>query len=222
MATVLNMSTPATERDSRPRRALLVIDVQNEYFTGNLPIGYPDRDGSLKNITTAMDAATRAGIPVVVVRQLAPETSPIFAKGSHGAELLAAVADRPHEHDLEKTLPSCFTGTDLAEWLTARDIDTLVITGYMTQNCNESTARDAVHRGYAVEYLADATGALAMSNSAGSLTAREVHESVLVVLQSRFAAVTSTAQWIAALESGEPLERSNIYATTAPARLNQK
>jgi nicotinamidase-related amidase len=65
-------------------------------------------------------------------------------------------------------LPSAFTGTDLADWLTARDIDTIAIAGYMTQNCDESTARDAVHRGLAVEFLSDATGTLAMANCCGT------------------------------------------------------
>jgi nicotinamidase-related amidase len=88
----------------------------------------------------------------------------------------------------------------------------------MTQNCDESTARDAVHRGLAVEFLSDATGTLAMANSAGELTARQLHEAVLVVLQSRFAAVASTAEWIAAVQAHGELERSSIFASTAPAR----
>jgi nicotinamidase-related amidase len=48
------------------KRALLVIDVQNEYFSGALPVTHPE--GSLDNILKAMDAASQSGIPVVVVR----------------------------------------------------------------------------------------------------------------------------------------------------------
>ena len=62
------------------KRALIVIDVQNEYVTGGLPIGYPSLDVSLANIGIAMDAARRVDIPVVVVQQVAPATSPIFAR----------------------------------------------------------------------------------------------------------------------------------------------
>ena len=50
-----------------PKRALIVIDVQNEYVTGNLRIEYPDVQLSLRNIARAMDAAHDAGIPVVVI-----------------------------------------------------------------------------------------------------------------------------------------------------------
>ncbi len=53
------------------RRALLVIDVQNEYFTGRLPVTYPE--GSLGNILKAMDTALGSGVPVVVIRHTSTE-----------------------------------------------------------------------------------------------------------------------------------------------------
>jgi nicotinamidase-related amidase len=70
------------------------------------------------------------------------------------------VASRPRAHYVEKSLPSAFAGTDLADWLTAHDIDTIVIAGYMTHNCDDSTVKHAVHAGLAVEFLVDATGAV--------------------------------------------------------------
>jgi len=199
-------------------RALVVIDVQNEYVSGNLPIAYPELSESLVNIGVAMDTAVALGMPVVVVQQVAPETSPIFAKGSHGYALHEVVTSRSYDHHVEKTLPSVFVGTDLAPWLEARSIDTIVIVGYMTQNCDESTARDALHRGLAVEFLSDATGTLAMANQQGSLGAEELHRAVLLVLQSRFAAVSTTREWVDAVHNGTDLERSNVVASTAIAR----
>jgi nicotinamidase-related amidase len=207
------------------KRSLVVIDVQNEYVTGMLPIGYPDPVESLKNVGAAMDAAAAARIPIVVVQQVAPEGSPIFARGSHGHELHEVVSKRSYDHLVEKMLPSAFTGTGLADWLAARDIDTIAIAGYMTQNCDESTARDAVHRGLAVEFLADATGTLALSNRAGSVSAEDLHRAVLVVLQSRFAAVGTTQEWINAIRGGTSWERPNIFSSTeagrAAARMTQ-
>lgn len=199
-------------------RALVVIDVQNEYISGNLPIGYPELSESLVNIGVAMDTAVALGMPVVVVQQVAPESSPIFAKGSHGYALHEVVTSRTYDHHVEKTLPSAFVGTDLAPWLEARSIDTIVIVGYMTQNCDESTARDALHRGLAVEFLSDATGTLAMANQQGSLGAEELHRAVLLVLQSRFAAVSTTREWVDAVHNGTDLVRSNVFASTAIAR----
>lgn len=201
-----------------PRRALVVIDVQNEYVTGDLPIEYPDVQMSLANVGRAMDAARAAGVPVVVVQNFAPADSPLFARGSVGAELHPVVASRARDHYVEKALPSAFAGTDLAAWLAARGIDTLAVAGYMTHNCDASTVFDATHAGLAVEFLEDATGAVPYENAAGAASAAEIHRVFSVVMHSRFAAVASTDAWIGALEAGVPLQRDNIYASNQRAR----
>ena len=141
-----------------PRRALLVIDVQNEYVSGDLPIEFPPVQQSLQHIGAAMDAARAAGIPVVVVQQDAPAGSPIFALGSPGWQLHPVVAGRAHEHLIHKALPSAFTGTDLADWLAQHAIDTLTVVGFMTHNCDASTIVHALHAGLNVEWLSDASG----------------------------------------------------------------
>ena len=123
-----------------PKRALIVIDVQNEYFSGNLRIEYPPVGDSLPNILHAMDAAHAAGIPVVVVRHLAPAGAPIFAPGSHGVELHPQVAERPRDLLLDKSKASALSGTGLGDWLRERGVDTLTLVGYMTHNCDDSTA----------------------------------------------------------------------------------
>ncbi|OAJ65565.1 cysteine hydrolase family protein [Paraburkholderia ginsengiterrae] len=201
-----------------PRRALIVIDVQNEYVSGDLPIEYPEVQSSLANIGRAMDAARATGVPVVVVQNFAPAGSPLFARGSAGAELHPVVSSRAHDHYVEKSLPSAFTDTDLADWLAARQIDTLTVTGYMTHNCDASTINHAVHSGLTVEFLHDAAGSVPYENSAGFASAEDIHRVFSVVLQSRFAAVASTDAWLAAVASGTPLERGNIYASNQKAR----
>ncbi|MDR3099996.1 MAG: cysteine hydrolase [Paraburkholderia sp.] len=204
-----------------PRRALVVIDVQNEYVTGDLPIEYPDVQTSLSNIGRAMDAARAAGVPVVVVQNFAPAGAPIFARGSVGAELHSVVASRERDHYVEKALPSAFAGTDLAAWLSAHGIDTLSVAGYMTHNCDASTVFDATHAGLAVEFLEDASGAVPYENAAGAASAAEIHRVFKVVMHSRFAAVASTDAWIAALAAGAPLQHDNIYASNQRARASQ-
>lgn len=201
-----------------PRRALIVIDVQNEYVTGDLPIEYPDVQTSLANIGRAMDAARTAGVPIVVVQNLAPATSPLFARGSAGAELHSVVTSREYDHHVEKSLPSAFARTDLADWLAARDVDTLTIVGYMTHNCDASTAFEATHRGLKVEFLADATGSVPYENEAGFASAEDIHRVFSVVMQTRFAAVATTDAWLAAVAAGAPLAGSNIYVSNQKAR----
>jgi nicotinamidase-related amidase len=180
------------------RRALLVIDVQNEYFTGKMPVSYPA--GSFPNILAAMDAAQAAGVPVVVIQHAAPQPdSAVFRKGSEGWQLHPEVARRPHAVLVEKNLPGSFTGTDLEQLLREHGIDTVVICGYMTQMCCDTTARQALHLGFRVEFLSDATGTLDVSNTVGAISAEDLHRAILVVQQSRFSTVMTTKEWISSL-----------------------
>lgn len=186
-----------------PKRALLVVDAQNEYVTGKLRVEFPPVGTSLGNIGAAMDAAAQAGIPIVVVQQTDPEPqAALFAQDSHSWHLHEAIAGRPADHRISKSLPSAFAGTDLEEWLRTRNVDTLTVVGYMTHNCDHSSVNDAVHAGFAVEVLSDATGTIPLANSAGNATAEEIHRIFTVVMQSRFAAVLSTAQWTRELSTG--------------------
>lgn len=208
-----------TPNAKTPRRALLVIDVQNEYFSGGgLPIEYPPIERTLPNVTLAMDSARAAGIPVVVVQHGAPAAAPVFAKGSANWQLHPEVARRPREHLIEKQMASVFAGTDLAEWLAQHGIDTLSVAGYLTHNCNAATIYEAAHRGFKAELLADASGALPYANAAGAATAEEVHRVYSVVMHTGFAAVASTSDWIAAAQAGTALPRDNVFASSQRAR----
>ncbi len=178
-------------------RALLVIDVQNEYFTGALPISHPT--GHLEQILRVMDAAA-GRVPTVVIQHtfLQPD-KPFFQKGTAAWQLHPEVAGRLRDVLFEKNLPGSFTGTGLEEWLRERDISTVTIAGYMTHMCCDTTARQAVHRGYNVEFLSDATGTLPLSNSAGQVTAEELHRSILCAQQMLLSEVLPASEWVARL-----------------------
>lgn len=178
------------------KQALLVIDVQNEYFTGRLPVTYPE--GSFDNILKAMDHAAEAGIPVVVIQHTAPsKDSPTFRKGSEEWRLHPEVEKRKYDLLIEKNLPGSFTGTKLERWLRDKGIRQVTICGYMTQMCCDTTARQAFHMGFQVNFLSDATGTLSVQNSAGFISDRDLHQAILVTQAMRFGRVMKTDEWIA-------------------------
>jgi len=177
--------------------ALIVIDVQNEYVTGGLPIVHPPVDEALARIGEAIDAANAAGIPVVAVRHTEPDPSGgIFVEGTPAWQLHDAVASRAHDVVIDKKLPGSFTGTPLEPWLSERGVDHVVIAGWMTHMCVDSTTRQAMHRGYDVTVLVDATGTI---DVADDLPAALVHKVELGVLGDGFAQLRSTADWTADL-----------------------
>ncbi len=140
-----------------------------------------------------------------------------MAKGTTGADLHPTVSSRGFDHHLLKNYPSAFAGTALEQWLRERLIDTVVIAGYMTQNCDLATVVHAIHAGFAVEFLADATGSVSYANAAGKASAEEIHRVITVVMQSRFAAVMNTKEWISVLASGREPHRDTIHGSNLRA-----
>ncbi len=177
--------------------ALLVIDVQNEYVTGGLPIVHPPVEGSLARIGQAVDAANAAGLPVVLVRHTEPDpTAGLFVAGTPAWELHEVVAGRPHDAVVDKRLPGSFTGTGLEELLAGHGVRHVVVAGYMTHMCVDTTTRQAMHLGLDVTVLDDATGTIDLADE---LPAALVHRVELGVLGDGFATVTSTSDWVASL-----------------------
>lgn len=175
-------------------RALLVIDVQREYFDGALPISYPA--GHLDRILAVMDTAAERGIPTAVIRhhQPAPD-APIFRKDSPMWELHPEVARRPRDILIDKQLPGSFTNTPLEGWLRQLEADTVTIAGYMTHMCCDTTARQAFHRGLKVEFLRDATGTLSISNAAAEVTGEQMHTAILAAQQMFISEVIASDEW---------------------------
>ncbi len=172
-------------------RALLVIDVQREYFDGALPISYPS--GHLETILRVMDFVRKKRIPTAVVRHHQPDPdSPLFRKGSEMWQLHPEIEARPYDCLIDKQLPGAFTDTNLEEWLKSVGADTVVVTGYMTHMCCDTTARQAFHRGLKVEFLRDATGTLDVANSGGSVSAEQMQSAILAAQQMFISEVISS------------------------------
>jgi nicotinamidase-related amidase len=183
------------------KQALLVIDVQNEYFTGKLPVTFPQ--GSFENILLAMDRAHASRVPVAVIQHTSlPPEAATFRKGTPEWELHDEITSRHYDILVEKNLPGSFTGTGLQKWLGEKKISSVTIAGYMTQMCCDTTARQAFHRRYAVNFLSDATGTLSVTNDAGTIRDADLHRAILVTQQMVFSRVMTTDDWIRSLNPG--------------------
>jgi nicotinamidase-related amidase len=186
----------AGDRFEIPRRALLVLDAQNEHFTGSQPVSHPQH--SVEGVRRAIDAAHAARVPVVVcMTTSAGSPPPGFVRGTHEWELHPAVAQRPHDLLIERSLPGAFSGTGLDGWLRDREVDTVAVAGYLTHLACDTTSRQAVDLGYRVEFLSDATATAPASNHAGEASAEELYRTTLVVQAQRFSAVMTSADWAA-------------------------
>ena len=181
------------------KRALLVIDIQNEYFSGKLPVTYPEN--SFQNIINAIDSGNENGVSIILIQHTKlDEDAVTFKEGTHEHDIHEKILKIGYDKIIEKNLPGSFTGTELELWLKENKIDTVTICGYMTQMCCDTTARQAMHLGFNVEFLSDATGTLDISNSAGEISAEELHKAILITQAMIFSKVMSTEEWIYSLK----------------------
>ena len=205
---------------TEPRRALIVVDVQQEYFSGILQIQAPSRDESLARVVAALDVAAEHDLPVVVVQHELPVGAPVFAQGSESWSLHPEVERRlqPTWKRATKDKGSVFAGTDVAAWLAEQQVDTVTIVGFMTNNCDLATAVGAEELGLTAEILSDASGAIHLANEVGKVSAEQLHETLLVLLHSNFAAVATTEDWTAAVTAGEVLPKSDLGTSATQGR----
>nr|WP_254628414.1 isochorismatase family protein [Plantibacter sp. MCCC 1A11337] len=198
---------------------MILIDVQQEYFAGPLAIQYPPRDESILRIADAIDAATTAGVPVVVVQHSSGSGAPVFDPDTSAFELHPEVARRvqPSWKGVVKQYGSVFAGTELEAWLREQGVDTVTLVGYMTNNCVIASAAGAEELGIDVEVLSDATGAINLENAAGSVDAKTVHTTLMALLDSNFAAVATTASWTQALTDGTALPKDDLVSSATRA-----
>jgi len=191
--TIRTMSgaTAATQLSAK-QTAVIVIDIQNEYFPGGkMPI--PDGMKALQNSKRIVEFAHKNGMPVFFVQHLGAADGPLFAKGSRFAEFHKDLQPGKNDRVISKATPSSFVGTDLQQQLDALGIKQLIVTGLMTHMCVSSTARDAVPLGYSVIIPEDATATRDLATWNNKVVDHQIlQQSALAAVADVFAEIKTT------------------------------
>ncbi|HEY5933576.1 MAG TPA: cysteine hydrolase family protein [Kofleriaceae bacterium] len=128
-------------------RALLVVDVLVGIFELPVPLHQPDE--FLATVRSLVERARRNGVPVIYIHHVGRPGSPL-AHGMPGREIHPAIAPRPGDLVIEKLEPDGFHGTELEAELRKHEIRELIVCGFATQDCVDTTVRSAFGRGFAV------------------------------------------------------------------------
>jgi len=178
--------------------ALVLIDFQREYVDGKLPLtGISE---AARNATRLVSAATAAKVPVIHVHHESTSAGAIlFSTGGTGIEPIEELPVQLNQHRIVKTMPSAFHETDLADLLDRLLVKTVVLAGCMTHNCVDSTAREALHRGYSVVVVGEACATRDLPGpSGGVIPADQVQAASLAALADRHADVLDTDRLVQA------------------------
>lgn len=143
---------------SLARKALIVIDLQNDYFPdGKFPLW--NTEEVLCNVESAIARAKRQGIAVILVQHVADASkgiAPFFNAGTHGVEIHPHIlAAAPDATLVTKSFADSFLNTALEQALTELGADELLLCGMMTQNCVTHTAISKSAEKYRVTVLGD-------------------------------------------------------------------
>ena len=140
------------------KQALIVIDLQNDYFPeGKFPLW--NTESTLVNVETAIAKAQAKKIPVIHVQHVADASkgiAPFFNEGTTGVEIHPRIlAAAPNGIVVTKAFADSFYRTTLEATLSKLGIDELLICGMMTQNCVTHTAISKAAEKYTVKILSD-------------------------------------------------------------------
>jgi nicotinamidase-related amidase len=177
-------SIPAPLADS----VVLVIDAQKEYTEGLLPLDGIDE--SIDALSRFLAKARAANVPIIHIVQIGKPGGKITNPQGPFVEIIDKVKPLAGEAIVKKHLPSSFKGTTLEEELARTGKKDLIITGYMTHMCLNSTVRDAAEAGYRCTVVSELTATRNLPDGKGGIVPAAVVKAVnLSSLADRFAIV---------------------------------
>ena len=169
--------------------ALIMVDCQNTYRHGVMQL-----EGVEPAIVVAqklLEMARAAKSPIFHIQHDAGPASPYDISAEIGA-ISSEVAPRDGEPVIIKNFPNAFVNTDLEARLKALGVQNLILAGFMTHMCINSTARGAFNMGYAPTIVAGATATRALPGADGTtIPAQTVHDAALAAVRDLFAVVVS-------------------------------
>lgn len=169
--------------------ALLVIDIQNDYFPGGA-MELEGAEAAGAKAGAALKQFRDKGMPVIHVRHLSVRPgSTFFLPDTRGAEIHSSVRPEGGEMVITKNFPNSFRATPLQDRLTALNIKNLVVAGMMTHMCVDASVRHAADLGYKITLLGDACATRAQKIAGETVPARQVHLAFLAALNGFYAKV---------------------------------
>jgi nicotinamidase-related amidase len=172
--------------------ALVIIDCQNTYREGVMQLEGVEE--ALVEASKLLEKARQVGAPVFHIQHDTGEGTPYDTKAPIGqiADIVKPVDGEPV---ITKQYPNAFIQTDLEEQLKKVGCSKLILAGFMTHMCVNSTAHGAFNLGYDVTVVASATASRPLQAGQGNaLSAQAVHEGALASTRDLYAVVVDNVE----------------------------
>lgn len=178
-------------------QALIVVDIQNEYFPqGKFPL--VGIDEAAANAALIIESARKKGHTVIHVRHEMPSNdAPIFTPNSDGVAINEMVRPAEGEAVIVKHYPNSFRETALKEVLDKHGIQEVTVIGAMSHMCIDATVRASVDFGYKTTTVHDACATRDLEFGETKIPASQVHATIMAAIEFMYGEVIDTKTWIA-------------------------
>ena len=183
------------KNDITMNTALLIVDIQNDYFKGGtMPLVNPEKAST--NAKLLLENFRKKKLPVVHIQHIANRANAtFFVPKTKGAEIYSDVVPIKGEKVIVKHFPNSFRETELLEYLKSMKVERLIICGMMTHMCIDATTRAAKDFGFDCVMIGDACATKDLDYNQIRVSASQVHNSFLAALNYFYAKVINTEQF---------------------------
>lgn len=163
--------------------ALVIIDIQNDYFEGGLNPLYKT-ESALMNTKRILEIFRGVHLPVLHVQHISQKKdASFFIKGTNGANIHPEIVPQHNEAVVIKHYANSFYETDLDEILTLHNIKKIIVCGMMSHHCVDTTVRSATDFGYEVIVIQDACATKDLELNGEIIPAETVQKTFMAALQ---------------------------------------
>lgn len=178
------------------KRAVIVVDIQNDYFPGG-KYTLDNIEAAAGKAANVIDAARGKGDSVIHIQHIfADPGAPFFIADTEGVKINPVVAPKAGETVVVKHSPNPFLNTDLKAQLDDAGIDEVVIVGAMSHMCIDATARAASDFGYKTSVVQDACATRDLEHGGITVPAAQVHAAMMSSLGFAYAAIINAQDYI--------------------------
>lgn len=179
------------------KEALLLIDIQNDYFEGGKAELHKPLE-AMENAEKVLKTFRQSGAPVIHVQHVSiNEGATFFLPDTQGVKIHEHLTPQDNETVVVKHAPSSFYNTNLLEVIRDNAITDLVVCGMMSHMCIDTTVRACKDYGFKVTLLDDACATKDLKYRDTVIPAETVHRTFMAALNGMFASVMSTQEYLA-------------------------
>jgi nicotinamidase-related amidase len=171
------------------KRALVIVDIQNDYFPGG-KMELVGMEAASQKAQRVLELFRTKDIPIFHIQHISNwQGATFFLPGTDGAEIHESVTPKSGEPVIQKHFPNCFRTTSLREQLSDVGIEEITFCGAMSHMCIDTSVRAAFDLGFRCILVSDACATRNLEFGGITIEASQVHAAFMSALSAPFAHV---------------------------------